>query len=204
MNSIHSGTQVFTADAVWTVVAYVYALIVGAILTHITVDFMWDLVKHEVALEEPSTILSSPGILTRYKWQGDMLGVCERGLYLASLQMGHPEFIAVWLGIKTVATSRRWTDEPRLRGRAIYNIFLIGTALSLAYAAVGAVMTYWLAGPSWVRVPGFALAAGLLLPLANLGALWFLRRTRRHLRHEIRETASPAIHERLFKIIDRH
>ena len=84
-----------------------------------------------------------------------VLGSLERGLYVAALQLHYAQFIAIWLGIKTAGRWTSWQegvkakDIPGFRidvsGRHIFNIFLAGSLLNLAYAALGERLIQWLA-----------------------------------------------------------
>lgn len=76
-----------------------------------------------------------------------ILGAAECVLYLGAFLLGRLEFIAVWLGLKTVVRWRNWeTDIPIpqagekpkwILGRYAYNIFLLGNALVITFAAIG-------------------------------------------------------------------
>lgn len=99
-----------------------------------------------------------------------MVGVVERVLYTASWQLGKPEFIAVWLALKVAGQWRRWTDDmcpngPVVPGRTIFNVFLIGNALSIAYGSTGGLLIKWLNMGACLRalVIGTALVLGTLL-----------------------------------------
>lgn len=63
------------------------------------------------------------------------LGGVERVIYMMAWFLGHPEFIAVWLGAKVVGN---WSHYKSLRseGRGDYSEFLIGTGLSLIVAVI--------------------------------------------------------------------
>ena len=67
------------------------------------------------------------------------VGLVERTLYTASWLVARPEFIAVWLAIKTVSDWTAWReDQEGIPGRAIFNVVLIGSGLSILWASVGA------------------------------------------------------------------
>jgi len=60
----------------------------------------------------------------------------ERGTITGALLLGYPQWIAIWLGFKVAAGwSSKQTRDPRT-----INIYLIGTALSIILASVGAVI----------------------------------------------------------------
>lgn len=62
---------------------------------------------------------------------GSLLGCIERFLYTTSWLVGLPEFIGLWLLIKSVGAWKR--DKQG------YNVFLIGNGLSISYGVVGGV-----------------------------------------------------------------
>ncbi len=113
-------------------------------------------------------------------WHTAALGMVERALYIASIQLGFVYVIAVWLALKGVGEWRDWdtrdqkgqepdtesTTKPtrdRVPGRAIFNNFLIGSGLSLAYAIAAAVMLkHWPSAPAF-WAPGAVLAGNVLL-----------------------------------------
>jgi hypothetical protein len=81
-------------------------------------------------------------------WHSAVLGAAEGTIYLGALLASRPEFIAVWLGIKTVIRWRHWEidiaipgkseNETRwVLGRMAYNLFLLGNALVVLYAGIG-------------------------------------------------------------------
>jgi len=104
---------------------------------------------HIVIREVSSTLYRKLGLPRRERYgasHASILGAVEGALYVSALQFERPEFIAVWLGLKTVVTWRHWeTDvpiivdkQPRwILGRNVYNIFLLGNALVILFAAVG-------------------------------------------------------------------
>lgn len=105
-----------------------------------------------------------------HKWHGAAVGFLERAMYTASWHVGAPEFIAVWLGLKVAGRWEVWRsglegEESRVPGRSIYNVFLIGSGLSILYASVGALAPEWLPDERWVDWIGVssALLLGTLL-----------------------------------------
>lgn len=103
-----------------------------------------------------------------------MVGVVERSLYTASWQLGKPEFIGIWLVLKVAGQWGGWSEdrkvgEKRVLGRAVYNVFLIGNAFSLAYGVVGALMA------EWIRTREYDLAVAIpfvLLVATGIFTLW--------------------------------
>jgi hypothetical protein len=100
-----------------------------------------------------------------------LVGLVERALFVGSLQLDKAEFIGVWIALKVAGQWKRWGGGVNvggrvLEGRSFYNIFLIGSGLSVAYAVVGAQMLESLNEREWFF--------GLGLPLALLVATYLL------------------------------
>jgi hypothetical protein len=66
-----------------------------------------------------------------------IVGLLEAFLYPTALLAGFPEFIGVWLVLKVAGSWSGWQDPEK--GRALFQVFLVGTALSLAYGAAAGV-----------------------------------------------------------------
>ena len=150
----------------WAIIAgaYIFATVIAHFPIHWAVAEMWKIVeidtdkRHEV-----------------YGWQTGPLGMIERALYVVALGLLRPEFIAVWLTLKTVTKSPRWSLNP---GRHIFNIFLVGNGLSILFALAAAGVVSWVTGYSWERLDCLPMAA----PLALFGValllcvyLWVIR-----------------------------
>jgi hypothetical protein len=109
------------------------------------------------------------GIRNRERaWQSVLLGWIERILFIASLQLGIHEFIAVWLGVKTAGGWKHWSEEYwehtnsdgrkiKVLGRHTFNIFLLNQALSIGFAGVGWKLIVWLNQCAWEK----AIAIGV-------------------------------------------
>lgn len=75
-------------------------------------------------------------------------------LYVVSFQVTAIEFIGVWLALKVAGQWRQWNEgqtldnDIKITGREIFNTFLIGNALSIIYAIVGAKIIEWYIKPS--------------------------------------------------------
>lgn len=108
-------------------VGYFFAVVFASVPISLIVDKLW----------KPN--LNDNDI--RYSWTSKILGYIERSLYVASFQIGKPEFIGIWLALKVAGQWNRWSDKNT--GRHIYNIFLIGNGLSIAYSITGAGLIYW-------------------------------------------------------------
>ncbi len=74
-----------------------------------------------------------------------LVGILERVLYTTAIIMGQYSFIAIWLGIKVAPKWGKWHEEEN---RGIFNAFLIGNALSIIIAFVGA----WVIKPSILKI----------------------------------------------------
>lgn len=105
--------------------------------------------------------------LRPYAEHANMVGVVERTLYTVSWLLGKPEFVAVWLALKVAGQWSRWgSDAPnggrKVAGRAIFNVFLLGNAFSIAYGLAGGFLVESLSSPApttgcWV---GISLVVG--------------------------------------------
>ncbi len=99
-------------------------------------------------------------------WHPAALGYVERTLYTLSWHVGAPQFIVVWLGLKTAVQWHRWQQAGgQLPGRHVYNVFLVGSALSLLYASGGAAVAQLVLDNMVLR----AAAIVVVLPLATWG-----------------------------------
>jgi hypothetical protein len=74
-------------------------------------------------------------------WRSSYTGLVERALYTGSLLAGYPEFVAVWLTLKSVSHWDRFKADAKLENgeaTAKFNGYFIDTGLSIAYGFVGA------------------------------------------------------------------
>ena len=103
-----------------------------------------------------------------------MVGVVERVLYTAAWLAGKPEFVAVWLALKVAGQWSRWSGEVTLgqekaAGRAVFNVFLLGNAFSIAYGLVGGLLIVSLSSDS----PSLGIwAAGALVAGSLVFLVW--------------------------------
>ena len=151
-------------------IGYFYSSIVAAIFiswvmyllsANIEITEMFEKTNSSV---DPKSYKSSTSLILS-QWQVLMLGVVERFLYLTSIMIGKPEFIAVWLTIKTVYLSLSKKD---VSGRRIYNNFLVGNGISILYAFAGAGFIQWMTGSVFEESVPLALlsaAAPVILSL---------------------------------------
>lgn len=94
-----------------------------------------------------------------------MVGVVERPLYVTSLLIGQPAFIALWLGLKFGGWWKgRASATDGLHRPSIFQSFLIGNGLSLAYAGVGFTVIKWARQDDWMSA-GIVMGALVLLTL---------------------------------------
>lgn len=76
-------------------------------------------------------------------------GIIERSVYITSLLLGFPQFVAIWLGLKSAGVWNHWhspkdlVESNKKAGRSGYMIFLNGTALSLAFSVIGWKTIFW-------------------------------------------------------------
>jgi hypothetical protein len=139
-------------------IGYFVAVIVAAPLIKQVVDRLYET---PVVGRSHETI----GGERAYAWMAVGVGLVERLLYVAALQIGKGEFIGVWLALKAAGQWEVWR-EPTPEARATYQIFLIGSALSVLYAGVGFKIIGWVLDGEWLRAMlGFlfviAVPAGL-------------------------------------------
>ncbi|HYT59201.1 MAG TPA: hypothetical protein VEL06_03465 [Haliangiales bacterium] len=67
---------------------------------------------------------------------------------MAFLQIGLGSMIGLWLVLKVAGQWKRWMDDgdekaERPDGRSVFNIFLIGNALTMLYSFVGFKLIQW-------------------------------------------------------------
>ena len=95
------------------------------------------------------------GVLTKTQRRNDLpliTGAIERVLYIGAILLGHPEFIAFWIGLKAAGSWKAWTEGVSLSrrksviisGRSIFGLFIIGSAISLMHAIGGFILIKWL------------------------------------------------------------
>ena len=100
------------------------------------------------------------------------VGILERFLYTASWYIGEPGFIVVWLGLKVAGSWQGWSQGQKIQGQivvsgqSLFNVFLLGSGLSLAYAIVGALLIKWI-----MTCQGWS---ALFAVLSLIGVTWIL------------------------------
>ncbi len=143
----------------WPIICYVIGYFIAVVLGHIlvwpTVKTMWEAYPNGKPNKK------------NFKLSG-VLGCVERTLYVACLSSGHAGFIAVWLGLKLMGKWRFAGEKNNVStsgsGTVNLNLLLVGSALSLAYGALGAYSIRWLLMEEYIflAVATLALVAGTL------------------------------------------
>ena len=104
-------------------IGYLVSVLGGAFVLWILIDkIAWGYLAKKGIAGKPA------GSLTVFT------GILERSIYTTIFIINQPAFVAVWLGLKVASQWKRWEDKER----ATYDIFLIGSALSLIIAFIGA------------------------------------------------------------------
>jgi hypothetical protein len=105
-------------------------------------------------------------------WSPTSVGLVERALYTASILAGFPAFIGVWLALKIVShwdifksdygqSEEKKTIIDTGNARLIFNTYLIGTGISIAYGGAGALIIRFLINHNyWAAI---ALGVSLVL-----------------------------------------
>jgi hypothetical protein len=107
--------------------------------------------------------------LIRFPWLPATVGALERILYFFAFLMGKPEFIAVWLALKVAGQWSQWSEQKIqlekkwLSGRAIFQVFLIGNALSIIVAVAIAYAVIYASYGKEILALGYASAAYVFL-----------------------------------------
>jgi hypothetical protein len=116
----------------------------------ITTFFIECLVKPYVRRESKSNLGKDNKHLSEVRWLVFFSGFLEVILYGGSFLIGKPEFIILWIGVKTAL---KWDRKPVREldindtdRRGMYHSFLLGTALNivLGYLAACFVSGYFL------------------------------------------------------------
>ena len=89
-------------------------------------------------------------------------GFIERMLYTLSWQFDQPAFIGIWLALKAASQWKKWSETPS------YNIFLVGTGLSVIYSVIGANVISWIQ-----QSCSEAVTVPIVIILLNLILIWF-------------------------------
>ena len=133
------------------ILGLIYATVVGHLLIRPVTDNSWARLVSAKLIEANERDQSS---------HPAMVGYLERTLFALSWIAGRPELGAAWLVLKAAASWHRWTAE-----RAVFNVFLIGTGLSVLIGYAGGVVASEATVGQWADV---IAAAALPLILAGL------------------------------------
>lgn len=100
-------------------------------------------------------------------YSAELLGLVEATIYTTAWLLGREVFIPVWLGLKV---SGNWR-APLRQVRPIFNRWLIGTGMSLAYGIVGAEFIKHAKPGEWWMAVGLPI----LLVVGTLLLAWWGR-----------------------------
>ncbi len=75
-------------------IAFLYSVILAILPILYVVNLLWEKTKAQYS--------NDPDKYKRDNWLPLITGIIDRSIYLFSLLSGKPEFIVVWLGLKTV------------------------------------------------------------------------------------------------------
>lgn len=105
------------------VIGYLISTLGGAFVLWVLIDkIAWGYLEKKGTPKKESGMLTIP------------MGIVERFLYTTVFIVNQPAFVAIWLALKVVPQWRIWKGKER----GTYNAFLIGNALSLIIAYLGA------------------------------------------------------------------
>jgi hypothetical protein len=93
-------------------------------------------------------------------WASQQVGMVERFLYTSSILFAGSGLIAVWVGIKALSQWKRWEGKTHAE-RVTFNLYLVGSGLSLLYGILGAQIAIWLNGSEYLLV--FLSVVGLVV-----------------------------------------
>ena len=156
-------------DTWFHVVGYLYAVVLPYYFLARTSQRLW------VRIATPEGV---PPDIIKKGHRNDLpalLGFLERTMYVAAWNVGHPEFIGIWMGLKVAGGWNAWThgyepkgakdsngEQVRVNGRHMFNTHLIGSALSAINSVTGALMTTWLIRGDWSRAVWVGFATFLM------------------------------------------
>lgn len=89
-----------------------------------------------------------PSSYPRFTPLVNLLSLLENTIYIGSILIGQPAFIPVWLGIKLAG---EWVPRQRDHDRAMYHLFLIGSAGNLIWSVVAGIALFSVLSTDWVR-----------------------------------------------------
>ncbi len=133
-----------------------FSVLVGHWMTRYLMDGLWSTIM------KPLTN-STATHLNPHRQLPEAVGIIERAFYTITWHLGKAQFIGVWLVLKVAGGWNGWAQDVsypggKLLGRNIFNLFLIGTAVSLAYGVVGGTLTDALDKGHWFTASATPLA----------------------------------------------
>lgn len=143
------------------ILGLIYATVVGHLVIRPVTDNSWSRLVSANLIEANERDQSS---------HPAMVGYLERTLFALSWIAGRPELGAVWLVLKAAASWHRWTAE-----RAVFNVFLIGTGLSVLIGYAGGVISSEASIGHWGEAGAAALLPVILAVLFRLADSRWLR-----------------------------
>lgn len=168
---MNSFEDILTSQYVILALGYLYGIFGGDWIIYRIIGRIWGIMEKDVPASVEQKVREIE--FKRYPWQASLVGITERFLYIGSLQINQGEFIAVWLTLKTIAQSRHWTKAKAAPGRAIYNTFLIGNALSIIFSLAAYSGMQWALGAKWEK--DYTLALGVPLVILGISIIQFWR-----------------------------
>jgi hypothetical protein len=137
---------------------YFFAVILGHFPINMLQEKMWE------PLKETDKKSETPQMYRPH--YGRVIGFVERALYLVCFQIGARELIPLWIGAKIAGGWKGWQDKKQ--GRDIFNVVLLGSVFSLAYAFYGYQMIQWACEDAYKLLA--VILAGILV--SGCWAIW--------------------------------
>ena len=145
----------------WAIAAYVLAMVVAHFPIAGIVSALYK--GLDVDIHSPTAHLPA------------LVGLIERGLFVGALQHDRGEFVAVWLALKVAAQWKGWeqgvgSGSAKVQGRDLFNVFLVGSGLSIAFSALSvrlAELARWGNWPMfWLSLGAACVATALIWVIA--------------------------------------
>jgi hypothetical protein len=128
-------------------IGFLFSVVIAHFLIRLTVKALWKAID-PTQYSKKNWMLSS-----------EIQGYIERLLYTIAFSIAQPEFIAVWLALKVASQWKHWSENQG------FNVFLVGSGLSILYSFTGAKIIVWINEQSWqmLYVPVLILVFNLIL-----------------------------------------
>jgi hypothetical protein len=125
---------------------------------------------------------------SEYIWATIIMGCIERFIYTTSIVFGVKEFIPAWLVVKVASQWSKWDgtkdksintiNDGSFKGRGMYQMYLVGSGLSVIYGALGGQTIIWISnGNSWYAIISNIVV--IILSLFILGSLLWIGRSKK-------------------------